>query len=177
MHATGFSMPAERTASLPSFYMTNFQTGKLELLTVSDPGEWAQPPPFPSGASGLLSTVDDYLSFARLLLNQGMHGGRRLLSKESVELMTTNHLTARQIAQGGPVLHGRGWGYGMAVATDAESAAPGRYGWEGGTGTGWFNDPHQDLVAIVMTQTSDFLFNGGMNDFVEKAGRGRLPVK
>ena len=107
-----------------------------------------------------------------LLLNQGMHGDRRLLSEKSVELMTTNHLTDGQIAEGGPVLRGRGWGYGMAVVTDSDSdsdersAPAGRYGWEGGTGTGWVNDPTQALVAIVMTQTSDFLFNGGMDDFV-----------
>jgi CubicO group peptidase (beta-lactamase class C family) len=173
MHATGFSMSADRTASLPGYYMTNFQTGKLELQAVSDPGEWAQPPAFPSGASGLLSTVDDYLSFGRLLLNKGMHGGRRLLSEKSVELMTANHLTAQQIEEGAAVLHGRGWGYGMAVVTtpDEKSGVPGRYGWEGGSGTGWFNDPNQGLVAIVMSQTSDFLFNGGMDDFVRLAGK------
>jgi CubicO group peptidase (beta-lactamase class C family) len=77
--------------------------------------------------------------------------------------MATNHLTPDQVATAGPTLRGMGWGLGMAVADS------GRYGWDGGYGTSWFNDPDQDLVAIAMTQTSDFLFNGGMTEFAELA--------
>jgi len=167
MKDTGFWMPAERAGRLPSYYMTNFQTGKLELQTLSPPSEWTEPPAFPAGSAGLLSTVDDYLAFSRLLLNKGVHGGARLLSERSVEFMTTNHLTPEQMAGAGPVLGGRGWGFGMAVATapDEVSPVPGRYGWEGGYGTSWFNDPSRNLVAIAMTQTSDFLFNGGLAEF------------
>jgi CubicO group peptidase (beta-lactamase class C family) len=171
MKDTGFWLPAERAGRLPSYYMTNFQTGKLELQTLSPPSEWTEPPAFPAGSAGLLSTVDDYLAFSRLLLDKGVHRGARLLSEQSVELMTTNHLTPEQIAGAGPVLGGRGWGYGMAVATapDEVSPVPGRYGWEGGYGTSWFNDPSRNLVAIVMTQTSDFLFNGGLAEFARLA--------
>jgi CubicO group peptidase (beta-lactamase class C family) len=171
MKDTGFWLPAERAGRLPSCYMTNFQTGKLELQTLSPPSEWTEPPAFPAGSAGLLSTVDDYLAFSRLLLDKGVHRGARLLSEQSVELMTTNHLTPEQIAGAGPVLGGRGWGYGMAVATapDEVSPVPGRYGWEGGYGTSWFNDPSRNLVAIVMTQTSDFLFNGGSAEFARLA--------
>jgi CubicO group peptidase (beta-lactamase class C family) len=167
MKETGFSMPAEHAARLPSCYMTNFQTGKMELQKLSAPSEWTRPPAFPSGSAGLLSTVDDFLAFSRLLLNKGLHGDKRLLSERSVELMTTNHLTPDQIAGGGPVLGGQGWGYGMAVATspDEVSSVPGRYGWAGGSGTSWFNDPDRELVAIAMTQVSDFLFNGGLTEF------------
>src|SRR6266496_3225193 len=57
MKETGFSMAAEHTGRLPSYYMTNFETGKLELQTLSDPSEWTRLPVFPSGAAGLLSTV------------------------------------------------------------------------------------------------------------------------
>jgi CubicO group peptidase (beta-lactamase class C family) len=167
MTETGFSMPTEHIDRLPSYYMTNFQTARMELQTLSTPSEWTRPPAFPSGAAGLLSTVDDYLAFARLLLNKGLHNGERLLSEESVTLMTTNHLTPEEIAGGGPLLTGRGWGYGMAVVTTPDAAwpVPGRYGWDGGYGTSWFNDPNRDLVAIVLTQTSDFLFNGGLAEF------------
>ena len=167
MTETGFSMPAEHIGRLPSYYMTNFQTGKMELQTLSTPSEWTAPPAFPSGAAGLLSTVDDYLAFARLLLNKGIHKGERLLSEESVTLMTTNRLTPEEIAGGGPLLAGRGWGYGMAVVTTPDEAwpVPGRYGWDGGYGTSWSNDPNRNLVAIVLTQTSDFLFNGGLAEF------------
>jgi CubicO group peptidase (beta-lactamase class C family) len=85
--------------------------------------------------------------------------------------MTTNHLTAAQIAGGGPVLGGRGWGFGMSVVTaqDSASPVPGRYGWEGGYGTSWLNDPGRDLVAIAMTQSTDFLFNGALAEFTRLA--------
>jgi CubicO group peptidase (beta-lactamase class C family) len=167
MEETGFSMPAERAGRLPSYYMTNFQTGKMELQTVSTPSEWTRSPAFPSGAAGLVSTVDDYLAFARVLLTKGVHQDARLLSEKSVALMTTNHLTPEQIADGGPVLGGRGWGFGVGVVTEPDdvSPVPGRYGWEGGYGTSWFNDPNRNLVAIAMTQTSDFLFNGASAEF------------
>jgi CubicO group peptidase (beta-lactamase class C family) len=167
MKETGFFMPVEDIRRLAGHYMTDPDTGKLELQNLSAPNEWTKPPVFPSGAAGLLSAVDDYLAFARLLLDKGAYEGGRLLSEQSVTLMTTNHLTPDQIADGGLILVGRGWGFGMAVVTapDDVSAVPGRCGWEGGYGTGWFNDPNRNLVAIAMTQTSDFLFNGGLAEF------------
>jgi CubicO group peptidase (beta-lactamase class C family) len=151
--------------------MTNFETGKLELQALSAPDEWTRPPAFPSGAGGLLSTLDDFLAFARLLLNMGVHGDTRLLSEQSVQLMTTNYLTPEQIAGGGPLLAGSGWGYGMAVTTEPDDVSgPGRYGWSGGYGTSWFNDPNRKRTAIVLTQTADFLWNGGVSEFDKLAG-------
>src|SRR2546425_7179138 len=173
MKDTGFSLSAEKSSRLPSNYMTNFQTGKMELQTTSGPSEWTKPQAFPSGAAGLVSTIDDYLAFARLLLDEGVHENRRLLSQRSVRLMTTNHLTPEQMAGGGPILAGQGWGFGMAVVTapDEVSPMPGRYGWNGGYGTHWFNDPSRKGVAIAMTQVSDVLFNGTMTEFAALAAR------
>jgi CubicO group peptidase (beta-lactamase class C family) len=167
MRETGFWLPAELTQKLPGYYMTNFETGQLEPLPVSTPDEWTRPPAFPSGAGGLVSTVDDFLAFAQLLLNRGVHSGERLLSERSVELMTTNRLTPEQRATGGTILGGRGYGFGMGVVTEPEEdwAVPGRYGWSGGYGTAWFNDPHRGIVAIAMTQVSPFLWNGGLAEF------------
>ena len=167
MHETGFWLPLEITRRLPSYYTTNNQTGQLERRPVSTPEEWSRPPVFPSGAGGLVSTVDDFLRFARLLLDKGVSDGRRLLSERSVEQMTTNHLTPEQMAGGGPVLGGGGWGFDVAVPTapNADWPVPGRYGWAGGYGTIWFNDPHRRIVAIAMTQVSDFLWNGGAQEF------------
>ena len=171
MKDTGFSISAEQSHRLPSQYQTNFQTGKMEEQSVSGPSVWTKPPVFPSGAAGLVSTSDDYLAFARLLLNEGVHRDRRLLSQRSVQLMTTNHLTPEQMAAGGPVLGGQGWGFCMAVVAtpDNVSAIPGRYGWNGGYGTFWFNDPTRSLVAIAMTQTTDVLFNGTTTEFAKLA--------
>jgi CubicO group peptidase (beta-lactamase class C family) len=172
MRDTGFSMPADKTDRLPSQYSA-FETGTPRLVTVSGPDVWTSRPVFPSGAGGLVSTVDDYLAFARLLLNGGRHGDERLLSEASVDAMTANRLTPDQIAGGGFLLNGQGWGLGMAVsvAPDEASPAPGRYGWAGGYGTGWFNDPNRGLIGIAMTQMSDFLWNGGLAEFTRLAAR------
>jgi len=117
-----------------------------------------------------VSTVDDYLAFARMVLNGGVHQGRRVLTEESVRAMTTDHITPAQKAAANffpGFFEKSGWGYGMRVSTapDAITPVPGRYGWDGGFGTSWMNDPNRKLVAIVMTQSSDFLFNGGLDAF------------
>jgi CubicO group peptidase (beta-lactamase class C family) len=165
MRDTGFWLPAGRAAELPGYYMTDFSTGKMAELHSTPPELWSSPPIFPSGSGGLVSTADDFLAFARLLLNRGVHGGTRLLSEQSVASMTTNHLSPQQIATGG-LLGGQGWGYGMAVTVTAdEVSGPGRYGWSGGYGTSWFNDPHEGLIAIVLGQVSDLLWNGALTEF------------
>jgi CubicO group peptidase (beta-lactamase class C family) len=164
---TGFWTPPENIDRIPSYYMTDFATGEMTMQALSPAAEWSTPPVFPSGAGGLLSTADDFLAFARLLINRGVHDGHQLLSEASVARMTTNHLTAEQIDNGGVLLEPKGWGYGMAVAhtSDEVSAVPGRYGWDGGYGTVWFNDPNRNLIAMALTQTSDFLFNGARVEF------------
>jgi CubicO group peptidase (beta-lactamase class C family) len=166
---TGFWTSPANVARIPSYYMTDPATGRPELQPVSAPDTWRAPPVFPSGASGLLSTADDFLAFARMLLDRG----GRLLTPRSVAAMTTNHLTDEQIATAGVLLEPKGWGYGMAVAaaSDEISAVPGRYGWDGGYGTVWFNDPHRQLIAMALTQTTDFLFNGGRAEFTALAVR------
>jgi CubicO group peptidase (beta-lactamase class C family) len=167
MTDTGFDLPAADVDRLPNYYMTDPETRRMRPQTVSQAPQWTRPPAFPSGAAGLLSTVDDYLAFARLLLDKGVYRGQRLLSERAVELMTTNVLSDEQIARGGALLGGRGWGHGMSVVVrpDEVSDLPGRYGWEGGYGTSWFNHPGLDLVAILLTQVSDVLFDGTMTEF------------
>jgi CubicO group peptidase (beta-lactamase class C family) len=166
MRDTGFVMPVDQAGRLPPHYATDFSTGKMTEVTITGPDVWTTPPPFPSGAAGLLSTMDDFFAFASLLLNLGVHQGRRLLSEASVEAMTTNHLTSEQIAGGGILLDGQGFGYCIGVSvTPDDVSAPGRYGWSGGYGTTWFNDPNRGRVAIALTQVSDFLFDGGLTEF------------
>jgi CubicO group peptidase (beta-lactamase class C family) len=167
MASTGFALPPGYSGELPATYMTNFGTGEMERQTSSPTALWQRPPVFPSGAGGLLSTVDDLLAFARMMAGGGTYQGRQVLTAESVRAMTTNYLSDDQIARGGAVLGGRGWGYGMSVVVrpDDISSVPGRYGWEGGSGTSWFNHPELDLTAILLTQVSDVLFNGTLQVF------------
>jgi CubicO group peptidase (beta-lactamase class C family) len=166
MTATGFWLPAVRARQLPAYYVTDQATGRLAEQPGTGPDVWSVPPPFPSGSAGLVSTADDFLAFARMLLDGGVHGGTRLLSEKSVALMTGNHLTPEQIATGGAILGGSGWGFGMAVTVAPdEISAPGRYGWAGGYGTTWFNDPNERLVGIALTQVGDVLWNGTLTEF------------
>ena len=76
-------------------------------------------------------------------------GGQDLLSRESIEMMTTNRLTLEQVESAGLLLGRRGWGFGVGIVLHPEPdwPVPGRYGWAGGYGTSWFNDPHRQIVA------------------------------
>jgi CubicO group peptidase (beta-lactamase class C family) len=157
MKDTGFSVPPDRIHRLASSYWTGFQTGALELNEHGEGGQWSRPPAFPSAAGGLVSTVDDYQAFAEMLLHNGVHGGERVLSRPSVETMTTDQLTPEQKAVSGIVpgyFESHGWGFGVAMATRrVDVTAPvGSYGWDGGMGTIWRNDPGEDMVTILMTQ-------------------------
>jgi CubicO group peptidase (beta-lactamase class C family) len=169
MTDTGFVTTAEGAARMPRQYQSDPQgSGPLTEQTDTDAAVWTTPPAFPSGSGGLLSTVDDVAAFARML----QCGGGAVLRPESVSAMLVNRLTTEQIADGGIYLDGQGWGYGLAVITNPhEGQSTGQYGWSGGYGTTWFNDPATGLIAIVMTQTSDFLWDGGLAAFEKAALR------
>lgn len=154
MKDTAFSVPVEKRHRLPPSYQGNHETGALELFDDVN-GHWSRPPAFPSGGGGLVSTVDDYLAFGQMLLNKGKLGNERILSRPAVEVMTTNQLTDQQQREASSFfVEPRGWGFGLSVVTGRNdlSMVPGRFGWEGGYGTSWASDPHEALVAILMTQ-------------------------
>ena len=132
---TGFEVPAATRDRLTSYYRAD-PAGGFQLADGPD-WQWSHLPPFPAGAGGLASTVDDWFRFARMLLGDGAVDGRRLLSPESVRQMTTNHLTAPQRDIGTLFLGGQGWGFGGSVDVETIDPwnVPGRYGWVGGTGT------------------------------------------
>jgi CubicO group peptidase (beta-lactamase class C family) len=157
MKDTGFSVPAAKLDRLATSYWTNPETGALERYDAAEGGQWSRPPAFPSGGGGLVSTVDDYLAFGRMMLNRGAHGSKRILSRPSIETMTTDHLTSQQKEVSGLVpgyFDSHGWGFGLSVVTRREDIAGsvGRFGWDGGLGTSWCSDPQEDLVGILMTQ-------------------------
>jgi CubicO group peptidase (beta-lactamase class C family) len=155
MQDTAFSLPAAKLDRLATSYWTHPETGALDVYDDARDSQWSRPPAFPSAAGGLVSTIDDYLAFGQVMLSKGRHGRQRLLSRLSVELMTTDQLTQDQKAGSRFFLgDNSGWGFGVSVVTrrDDLSAVPGRYGWDGGLGTSWASDPREDMVAILMTQ-------------------------
>jgi CubicO group peptidase (beta-lactamase class C family) len=159
MRDTGFSVPAADLRRFATSYLTNGETGALELYDEPRNGQWSGPPAFPSGAGGLVSTIDDYLAFSQMMLGKGRHGGVRILSRPSVELMTADQLTAGQKAESGLVsgyFDSHGWGFGLSVITRRDNVAQsvGTYGWDGGMGTSWYCDPSEDMITLLMTQAA-----------------------
>ncbi|WP_438484757.1 serine hydrolase domain-containing protein [Streptomyces sp. S186] len=164
MKDTAFHVPADKIDRLPPLYAPDPQTGQFTVEDPAEGGHHSKLPAFASGGGGLDSTADDYHAYFRMLLNGGMHAGERILSRAAVELMTTNRLPAEQLAARetlarnavhlayGQGQHG-GWGFGMAVRTYRGDYAPiGQFGWDGGSGTTTYADPHNQLVGILLTQ-------------------------
>lgn len=157
MRDTGFVVPAARLERLASCYLFNSDSESLELHDGQNGSAWSRPPTFLDASAGLVSTVDDYSHFAQMLLDCGTYEGKRILSRPAVEIMTANHLMPEQRAASAFInmlLDSRGWGFGVAVTTmrDDIGPSPGSYGWSGGFGTTWNNDPQEGLVTILMTQ-------------------------
>jgi CubicO group peptidase (beta-lactamase class C family) len=146
MHDTAFS--TDRTDRMPSCYVRG-ESG-LELVDPPE-GQWSRPPPFESAGGGLVSTIDDWHAFGRMLLAGGLSAGRRVISQDSVTAMMTPHF------DGGPdhpFLDGQAWGLGGSV--DIRPTEPwnvlGRYGWAGATGTVGYVIPSTQTVVVWMSQ-------------------------
>jgi len=155
MKDTGFSVPPEKIDRLPAIYSYNHQTNKLEFFDDVINSAWRSAPPFESGAGGLVSTIDDYFAFSRMLLNKGRYDGGQILSRAAVELMTSDQLTPEQRV-GADLFFGTysSWGLGMAVDLRRTEIfqMPGRFGWTGGFGTTAYTDPTEGMIGILFTQ-------------------------
>jgi CubicO group peptidase (beta-lactamase class C family) len=155
MADTGFEVPAAKRDRFTSYYRIG-PAGGLELADGPD-GQWSTLPAFPLGNGGLAGTADDWLAFGRMLLAEGTAAdGSRLLTADSVRLMTSDHTTQRQREIGKLFLEGQGWGFGSSVdiAPVDPWNVPGRYGWVGGTGTSAHITPSTGTVAILLTQVA-----------------------
>lgn len=142
-----------------AFYADPARQPRLAEAFAKDPDSGAainllkvrEPPKYLAGGQGLVSTAADYLRFAQMLLNGGELGGVRILSRKTIEYMTSDHLGALR----GP---GPGYGFGLGFAVrhgnglaSAEGSA-GDYNWAGLGGTYFWVDPKERLVAVWMMQ-------------------------
>ena len=146
LSSTGFS--AADPARLTTAYLPT--DGRFELLDPLD-GLAARPPLFEGLAAGLVASAPDVLAVLCALAD----GGGPLLCRDSVAALTSDSLTARQREDAAWFLGpGRSWGLqvGVQVAPGEPWARPGRWGWDGGTGTTAWVDPDRDLVAVLLTQ-------------------------
>jgi CubicO group peptidase (beta-lactamase class C family) len=155
MKDTAFYVPPEKVDRLTGFYFFNRQTNKLDVFDDVANSAWRSEPPSESGGGGLVSTIDDYFAFSRMMLNKGRHGREEILYRTTVELMTADQLTPEQRA-GSEIFFGThsSWGLGMAVDIRRNEIfhIPGRFGWTGGFGTTAYTDPAHAMIGILFTQ-------------------------
>ncbi len=155
MRDTAFHVPKDKQHRFATAYMQDNAAKQLKVFDPPVTGRFSNPPVFENGAAGLVSTTDDFNAFAQMMLNGGNLGEARVLSRESVALMTTNHIVADEKRESQLFLgNARGWGFGLSVFTglDDSFASPGRFGWDGGYGTSWYSDPQAQLTGILLTQ-------------------------
>ncbi|MCV9885854.1 serine hydrolase domain-containing protein [Metabacillus halosaccharovorans] len=162
MNDTGFWLPEEKRSRLVKAY-TNSEEGGLELYTGNHLGiihHMDRNPAFESGGAGLVSTVDDYAKFAKMLMNQGTLEEAQLLRPKTVSFLTSATLNIEQ--QKGFDLWGQlGYSYGnfMRVLTDPSQSASigslGEYGWDGWLGCYFINCPKDELTFLFMMQKKD----------------------
>jgi len=160
MHNTSFWLPPEKRSRLARLYEAPADGGPLKDVSLHMDDT---PPAFEGGGGGLISTVDDYLKFARLMLGRGEVDGVRLVKPETVDLMTANRLTEEQRGHaflGMPFWLSQGFGLGVSMIMDAEkhqwmgAGGQGAFGWPGAFGTWWQADPQNELILIYLIQDS-----------------------
>ncbi|MGH9810957.1 MAG: serine hydrolase domain-containing protein, partial [Terriglobia bacterium] len=142
-----------------AFYVEPSKQSRIAEAFAKDPDSGAAQnllnvramPKFLAGGQGMVSTAADYLRFAQMLLNGGELGGVRVLSRKTVEYMTSDHLGT--IRGPGP---GYGFGLGFAVrlanGLSSTEGTAGDYNWAGLGGTYFWVDPKERLIAVWMMQ-------------------------
>ena len=154
MQDSGFYVPAEKTHRFSEIY-SNSKEGRTEAMENEPLGYFLSDPAVHNGGGGMVSTMDDYLIFARMLLNHGEVDGVRILGRKTVEYMRTNHLPANLLPYRSRSA-GEGYGLSMSVTMDIGDlmflGSEGNYGWFGAASTYFRIDPVENLIIIGMTQ-------------------------
>lgn len=154
MRDTSFTVPPEKTDRLTTAYSHDPETGEVSVLDDAADSWWSTPQSFSDAAGWGVSTIDDYWAFVSMLLAGGTGRGARVLSPESVALMTTDRLTTDQREAARLFLGEHGsWGLGMTVpAAGTTAPLPYGIGWDGGIGTTWRSNLHSGVTGILFTQ-------------------------
>tara|TARA_B100001079_G_scaffold251173_1_gene243280 strand:+ start:231 stop:1463 length:1233 start_codon:yes stop_codon:yes gene_type:complete len=157
MAETGFFVKPENADRLARQYQPR-QDGTLAR---TDTGAFLNPPKFLSGGGGLTSTAGDYMRFVQMHLNGGELNGKRVLSKEAVEIMRSNQLPDA-VPGIGQLYPGNGFGVDFAIVNDSaafQGAPLGTHWWWGIAGSWFWIDPVSNIGFIGMIQNSDILYS------------------
>ncbi|SUZ64618.1 uncharacterized protein METZ01_LOCUS17472 [marine metagenome] len=154
MSDSHFYLPEAKRDRLAVVYQSK-QGGGIEAIPAIDgmrsQGMYVDGPRISySGGAGLLSSAKDYAKFLQMTLNGGELDGKRILSRKTIELMTTNHLGEL------PFRSGQGFGLGFSIVTDLGErgtlGSVGEYGWGGAYHSTYWVDPLENLVVVYLTQ-------------------------
>lgn len=160
---TGFWLPEEKRDRLIKTYEDD-KKGDLKLYTGNNLGiihHMDRDPAFESGGAGLVSTIDDYAKFARMLINKGSLDGVQILRPHTVKYLTSGTLNTVQQKSfdNWLTLCGHSYGNLMRVMTDCSMSGDlgslGEYGWDGWLGAYFCNCPKEDLTFLFMMQKTD----------------------
>jgi CubicO group peptidase (beta-lactamase class C family) len=156
MPDTGFWVPGAKSGRVAQPLAVDFASGQpIKVIDVS------KQPNNDSGGAGGVSTAADYLRFAQMLLNGGQLDGKRVLSRTTVALMTSDHLGSRIAAPVTPselLLGTPGYIFGLGFmvrqggGVAGVPGSPGEFMWAGYAGTYFWVDPKEELVAVFMSQ-------------------------
>ncbi len=163
MEDTGFYVPEEKRERLAVTYQTGIDGmepycgNHLGIINAMD-----REPAFESGGAGLVSTVDDYMRFAHMLLQGGIYNGRRVLGEHTVRFMVNGGLLWNQQQEmEKQFTHIRGYAYSNLLRILQEEGkalhmgSRGEYGWDGWLGCYFSNDPQNRISIVFMTQCKD----------------------
>lgn len=157
MNDTFFQVPAGKIKRFGTNHARN-KEGELVVVDKPETSRFAREVTFFSGGGGLVSTAMDYLKFSQMMLNGGELNGARILGPKTVEIMTRNHLGPGVTSgfgerPGAAGTFGFGLGFGVATAEPLTSlGSKGEYTWGGAAGTIFWNDPREELTAVLMVQ-------------------------
>jgi len=183
---TGFYVPESKLDRFASMYgalsLDESDTTSTKQIEAADAGvnhrlagpndsTESQPHKIFRGGVGLVSTAVDYWRFSQMLINMGQLDGERVLSRKTVELMTTNHLPPElmPIEIGGVFFPGYGYGLGVGVLMDLGQChslgSEGTYDWGGAANTSFWIDPREKLIGVQMAQFQPSGYHLMANDF------------
>lgn len=167
---TFFEVPKNKVDHLTTYYEPG-DDGDLVVQDHSSNSKFAEEITLFTGGGGLVSTSYDYLRFCKMLLNNGELDGVRLLSRKTIELMTTSH--TKGVSLGGGYTYDNqaadGFGLGFAIAEDLAGSqnlgSAGMYGWGGAAGTYFRIDPKEEMIIIQMIQLRPYIHLNHRSEF------------
>jgi CubicO group peptidase (beta-lactamase class C family) len=150
MKDTAFRVPRENWARVAQPFANDPDSGEPVVML-----DEREDTPAESGGGGLFGTARDYIRFLSMMRGKGSLDGERIVSRKTVEWMTSDHLGGLP-AYNDLLIPGYGFGLGFAVRKEAgmgpQPGSVGQYFWSGIGGTSFFVDPQEDVFALLMTQ-------------------------